>query len=99
VTVHNGSGISGAAKQAADVLLTQGFHIASTGNANQNVYNKTFVIYNTDVSLANLVAQFLPAGTKVVRANGMYAFKTDILVIVGKDWDLSKVPVAAIKTP
>ncbi|HEY5473420.1 MAG TPA: LytR C-terminal domain-containing protein, partial [Candidatus Limnocylindrales bacterium] len=98
VTVANGSGISGAAKQAAGVLQTQGFPIASTGNANQNVYPQTFVIYKSDVTLANLVAQYLPPGTKVVRGNGMYAFTTDVLVIIGKDWDLSKVPVAPIKT-
>lgn len=98
VTVNNGSGISGAAKQAAGVLQTQGFPIAATGNASQNVYKQTLVVYNSDVSLANLVAQFLPPGTRVVRANGMYQFKTDILVVIGKDWDLSKVPVAPIMT-
>ena len=98
VTVTNGSGISGAAKQAAGVLQTQGFPIVSTGNANQNVYPQTFVIYNSDVTLANLVAQYLPPGAKVVRGNGMYGFKSDVLVIVGKDWDLGKVPVAPIKT-
>jgi len=98
VTVLNGGGISGAARQAAGVLQTQGFQIASTGNANVNVYPQTLVVYKTDPSLASSVAQYLMPGTKVVRSNGFYAFNTDVLVVVGKDWDLSKVPAARILT-
>ena len=98
VTVSNGGGISGAAKQAAGVLQTQGFRITSTGNANLNVYRQTLVIYKKDRSLASLVARYLQPGTKIVRSNGFYTFKTDILVIVGKDWDLAKVPAAQIQT-
>jgi LCP family protein required for cell wall assembly len=98
VTVENGSGIPGAAKQAAAALQARGFRIASTGNANQNVYSQTVVIYRSDIGLANLATRYLPPGVKVVRSYGFYAFKTDVLVIVGKDWDISKVPAAPIVT-
>jgi hypothetical protein len=97
VTVSNGGGISGAAKQAAGVLQTQGFHIVSTGNATSNVYQQTYVVYGSDKGLAQLVAQYLQPGTKIIPSDGFYTFKTDVLVVVGKDWDLGKVPAAQIQ--
>jgi LCP family protein required for cell wall assembly len=98
VTVENGGGIAGAAKEAAGVLQTRGFRIASTGNANQSVYPRTLVVYKSDVGLANLVAQYLPPETKTVRSFTFYSFKTDVLVIVGRDWDIGRVPSAQIQT-
>lgn len=98
VTVANGGGISGAAKQAAGALQTQGFRIKSVGNANLNVYKQTLVVYKTDPSLARSVAQYLPPGVKIVRSFGFYTFDTDVLVVVGRDWNPSNVPVAPIQT-
>lgn len=98
VTVRNGSGISGVAKQAASILQAQGFPIANIGNANQNVYDQTLIVYKTDVGQANLVAQYLPAGTRIVESRGMYTFSSDILVVVGKDWNIANVPSTPVKT-
>ncbi|MGV8083177.1 MAG: LCP family protein [Coriobacteriia bacterium] len=98
VTVRNGSGISGVAKQAASILQAQGFPIANIGNANQNVYDQTLIVYKTDKTQAELVSQYLPTGTRLVESRGMYTFTSDILVVVGKDWDVSKVPSTPVKT-
>jgi len=98
VTVHNGSGISGAAKQASSILKAQGFQVPSIGNANQNVYDKTMIIYKSDVGPAQTLATYMPPKTKLVQSRAMYAFDTDVLVIVGKDWDVSKVPAAPVRT-
>jgi hypothetical protein len=56
------------------------------------------VVYRSDKSLAELVAQYLQPGVKIVPAAGLYTFDGDVLVMVGKDWDLSKAPVAPIQT-
>lgn len=98
VTVRNGAGIPGCANQAASILKARAFKVKEVGNANQFVYDKTLVVYAKDKPAAQLVLQTLPPGTKLVESRGMYAFDTDILVVVGKDWDLSKVPVTPIKT-
>ncbi len=98
VTVQNGSGITGAAKQASSILKAQGFQVPTVGNANQNVYDKTMIIYKTDIGPAQTVATYMPPKTKLVQSRAMYAFDTDVLVIVGKDWDVSKVPAAPVKT-
>lgn len=98
VAVRNGAGIDGLAKQASSILKAQGFDVGEVGNAKQPVYDKTLVIYKDDKRSAEVVASVLPPGAKVVESRGMYSFETRILVVVGKDWDLAKVPVAPVKT-
>jgi len=96
VTVRNGSGISGVANQAATILKAKDFKIKDVGNAGQNVYKKTLIIYKTDEAAAQVVAKYLPPGTPVVQSRGMYAFSGKVLVVIGKDWDISKVPAAPV---
>lgn len=96
VTVRNGAGIAGCAKQASSILKAQAFDVGEVGNANQFVYDETLVVYKTDRPSAELVAATLPPGTKVVESRGMYSFTSDVLVVIGKDWDLAKVPVVPV---
>ncbi len=86
LTIQNGAGVSGLAKQAATFFTSRGFKISDTGNANQFVYGQTLIVYKTSTeSKAAVVANALGFG-KVIPAAGMYAFKGDILVVIGKDW-------------
>ncbi len=98
VTVRNGAGIVGCAKQAASILKARAFKVGEVGNTNQFVYKETLVIYKSDKSSAELVQLSLPPGTKLVQSRGMYSFDSTVLVVVGKDWDVSRVPVAPIQT-
>lgn len=98
VTVRNGAGVPGVAKQASTILQAKGFKINDVGNANQNVYKNTLIIYKTDPAAAQLVGQYLPPGTRVVQSRGMYAYNGEILVVIGKDWDVTKVPAAPVVT-
>jgi LCP family protein required for cell wall assembly len=98
VTVRNGAGIVGCAKQAASILKARAFKVEDVGNTNQFVYKQTLVIYKSDKASAELIQGSLPPGTKLVQSRGMYAFDTAVLVVVGKDWDVSRVPVAPIQT-
>jgi LCP family protein required for cell wall assembly len=98
ITVRNGAGISGIAKQAALILKAKGFTVGETGNANQSVYKKTLVVYKSDRAAAELLAASLMPGTTVVESRGMYSFPTEVLLVVGKDWDAGKIPVAQVST-
>jgi hypothetical protein len=98
VTVRNGAGISGCAKQASSILKARRFNVTEVGNANQFVYENTTIVYKSNRSAAEKVAEVLPPGAKLVESRGMYSFKTDVLVVIGKDWDLERVPVARIMT-
>ncbi|MBK5211691.1 MAG: LCP family protein [Coriobacteriia bacterium] len=97
VTVRNGTTKVGAAKQAASVLETRGFGVGEVGNTDQqNVYNKTMVIYKTSKASAQLVAKYLQPDVQIVQSRGMYTFKTETMVIIGKDWDINKLPVTNV---
>lgn len=98
VTVRNGAGIAGCAKQASAILKTHGFSVGDVGNANQFVYQETLVVYKSDRAAAQQVSAALMPGTKIVESRGMYGYDTEILVVVGKDWDLSKIPSAPVRT-
>lgn len=99
VTVRNGTTKVGVAKQAASVLKTRGFNVGEVGNTDQqNVYDKTMIIYKTKKDAANLVAKYLQPNVKIVQSRGMYSFKTETMVIIGKDWDIESLPVTNIKT-
>ena len=99
VTVRNGTTKVGVAKQAASVLKTRGFNVGEVGNTEQqNVYDKTMVIYKDNKAAATLVAKYLQPNVKIVQSRGMYSFKTETMVIIGKDWDIEKLPVTEVKT-
>jgi polyisoprenyl-teichoic acid--peptidoglycan teichoic acid transferase len=98
ITVRNGAGVSGYGAQAASILKAKGFTVKGVGNANQNVYITTLVVYKTDLAAANAVAATLIPGTKVVKSRGLYSSPTEILVVVGKDWDISQIPAATVTT-
>jgi polyisoprenyl-teichoic acid--peptidoglycan teichoic acid transferase len=86
VSVRNGTGVSGLAKQCSDFLASKGFTIKETGNMNQSVYPKTIIVYSKgNEAKANFVREKLGFGDVIAQA-GMYSFKTPVLVIVGKDW-------------
>ena len=88
ITIRNGAGIGGVAKEASDKLRAGGFNIHDVGNANQFVYDQTLVIYKDNVNGAQLVLNQLPVG-RLVQSRGMYAFSSDVLVMVGKDWRIA----------
>jgi LCP family protein required for cell wall assembly len=98
ITVRNGAGVSGYAAQAASILKAKGFKVKDVGNADQSVYSKTLVVYKTNKAAAEAVAATLMPGTKVVKNKGRYTSKTEILVVIGKDWDMSKIPAATVTT-
>jgi hypothetical protein len=98
VSIRNGAGIAGCAKQASSVLKARAFQVLDVGNAGQFVYDKTLVVYTSDRAAAEQVAKALPPGAKLVESRGMYSYKGDVLVVIGKDWDIARVPVAPINT-
>jgi LCP family protein required for cell wall assembly len=97
ITVRNGWTTAGAAAQAANILKAKGFVVKGVGNANQKVYTQTLVIYKKNAAYAQAVAADLMPGTKVVASEGRYSSPTEILVVIGKDWDMSKIPAAPIQ--
>jgi len=89
ITIKNGSSATGAAREMADLLTGKGFVVPpeNVGNADQFVYNETLVVYKDQEHLA--AAETVVAALGVGRAipsNWHYAFETDVLIMLGKDW-------------
>lgn len=87
IIVLNGAGTDGYSAQAAQVLTDAGYAIQETGNAESFVYDETLVIYREekDKLAAESIVQALGTG-RAVSAGVYYSLKTDIQVVVGKDW-------------
>ena len=87
ITVNNGGSVEGAAADAASILEGAGFTVDSVGNANQAVYESTLIVYQKSENEAKAEAIVATLGTgRAVLDAVNYSFETDILVVVGKDW-------------
>lgn len=88
ITVNNGGTVEGAAGDASSILKEAGFNVVSVGNAAQAVYDETLIIY-ADSEKNEKNAEALVATLGIGRAvwdSVHYAFDTDILIVVGNDW-------------
>jgi LCP family protein required for cell wall assembly len=95
VDVRNGSTRNGIAMQASTLLQSAGFSVGEVGNVlNPGSYSQTLIVYKDSVEKGRLVASFLQPGVEVRASNGTYSFEGDVLIVVGSDWDLEKVPVS-----
>lgn len=94
VAVRNGAGIAGVANDAATRLRAGRYNVADVGNMNQFVYDETLVVYKGENErLAQMVLDTIGQG-RVLHYRGMYAFNTDVLVVVGKDWQMRRTPAS-----
>ncbi|HEY5516648.1 MAG TPA: LCP family protein [Coriobacteriia bacterium] len=85
-TVRNGAGVSGLGKQCSGFLVKQGFKVSETSNMTQYVYGRTLIVYQKGFEAqANFTRETLGFGD-VIPAAGMYAFDTQVMVVIGKDW-------------
>lgn len=87
VDVQNGTSINGAAAITSEQLKGQGFQVGEVGNAEQQVYEETLVIYkgSEGLSQAKAVIEALGVG-RPVDAGGYYSFNGDTLLIIGADF-------------
>ena len=87
VAIRNGGGVAGSATSVSSTLTAAGYHISETGNTSMQVYEETFVIYNTDADIpaAQDIIKRLGQG-KLVQSAGRYSFDGNVLVVTGADW-------------
>lgn len=87
VSVQNGSGVTGAAKTAADILTAAGFTVASTGNADKSDYTDvTIRVKNSQKSILSSVEDALSKKYTVGDTSTDLPESTsyDVLVIIGQ---------------
>jgi len=87
VIVYNGVGKPGAAGEAAQVLIRNGFRVVDTKNADRFDYDKTkIVVRRGTADRGEAVKKALGVGE--VTVDPSTADVTDVIVIVGKDYDI-----------
>lgn len=94
VVVFNGNGVIGVAGATSDNLKLHGFNVVKVVNANNYDYEKTQVVYTKKKcpeieSLAKIINGELIPFSESTYANETYWDDFDVLVILGKDFQLS----------
>lgn len=89
IQIQNGSGVDGSGAMLADKLKNEGCTITETGNADSNNYNDTLIIYKGEKfkEAAQAIKGSINNG-RIVNGEGLYDMKTDILIIIGKDFKI-----------
>jgi len=86
VEIQNGADVAGAAAATAEVLKAAGFNVGEVGNAEQQVYSETLVVYKDNgIQQAQAVIDAIGIG-RAVYASYYYEFEADVLVIIGSDY-------------
>lgn len=87
IEIQNGANITGAATTTSNLLTSKGFKVEAAGNADQQIYEQTLVIYDNDkgAEQAQTVIDALGIG-RAVKGRGYYEYDTDILLILGGDY-------------
>ena len=91
VSVRNGSGTAGVATRAGAMLSNGGFDVQEISNAKRSNYPTTLVVYGENRAEAQAVANQLGQG-QLVQDGGQYKYTTDVLVVIGQDFDASAKP-------
>lgn len=89
IRVLNGCGVSGVAYKLREYLLTQGFDVSETTNAEHFNYAKTIVyLHNNDVSTAERISKKLNMPSNPILDNRAPDYPCDATIVIGKDYRL-----------
>lgn len=87
VRILNGNGISGVAYQLREYLLTQGYDVSETTNADHFNYEKSIIYLHTkDYSMSNKLAKTLRIDNNPILDDRAPDYPCDITILMGKDY-------------
>lgn len=87
IIVQNGSGKKGMAKRVSDLLKISDIEVQKTGNADNFNYKNTLIYYSGNKKFAESVQAALGKGQLVEDSEKLKNYKTDLLIVVGKDFN------------
>ena len=87
VRILNGNGVSGVAYKLREYLLTQGFDVSETTNADHFNYEKTVVyLHTSNYSMSNKVSDKLGIDNNPVLDDRAPDYPCDVTIVMGKDY-------------
>ena len=87
IVVLNGSGISGAARRASDLLKIQNIEVDSSGNASSYDNDKTMIYYKDDAEIAKQIKDIIKVGSIKSGTKTLVKGEPDIVILLGKDFN------------
>lgn len=87
IRILNGCGVSGVAYKLREYLLTQGFDVSETTNAEHFNYAKTIIyLHNNDVAAAERISKKLNMPNNPILDNRTPDYPCDATIVIGKDY-------------
>lgn len=87
VKILNGNGVSGVAYKLREYLLTKGFDVSETTNADHFNYERTLIyLHSSDYSMSKKVADKLGISNNPIMDDRDQDYPCDITIIMGKDY-------------
>jgi hypothetical protein len=87
VRVLNGCGVSGVAYKFREYLLTHGYDVSETSNAEHFNYDKTIIyLHNNDFQIARKLSGQLQMPNNPVLDNRAPDYPCDVTIVIGKDY-------------
>jgi hypothetical protein len=87
VRILNGCGVSGVAYKLREYLLTQGFDVSETTNADHFNYEKTIVYLHTkDYKMSTVVSRALNISNNPVLDDRAPDYPCNVTILIGKDY-------------
>ncbi|MBN2781447.1 MAG: LytR C-terminal domain-containing protein [Candidatus Marinimicrobia bacterium] len=87
VRILNGCGVSGVAYKLREYLLTHGFDVSETTNADHFNYEKTIVyIHRNDYKMSRTISEKLNIANNPVLDDRLPDYPCDVTVLIGKDY-------------
>lgn len=88
IAVLNGSGKSGVARRASDLLKIRDILVDLSGNASSFDNERTVVYYKENAALANEIREILKVDAPIKKGtSGLTKKEADIVIILGKDFE------------
>lgn len=86
IQVLNGSGYSGVARRASDLMKIEDITVDYTGNAPNFDYEKTIIYYKDDAKTATKLKDILKMGSIQKGTKSIVSSEPDIIIVLGKDF-------------
>jgi hypothetical protein len=85
--VLNGTSAEGKEKELADILISHGYNVVGTGQADRNTYAETQIIAsNGHTQITGELANLLGVSDQNIRPGASDQLQADIVIIIGADF-------------
>ena len=89
IVVLNGAGVAGREKELADILISHGYNVVGTGQADRSNYAETQIIANSGhAQMTRDLADLLGVSDQNIRPGASEQLQADIVIIIGADFTM-----------